>query len=125
LKDTLQEDYQIDGNTMNIVSGATNLESIYAQSEVSVKKLQTEWHRAFISINETLGGLEDKRQRALNGEKIVLVSAQAGAVSAGLNSSMKTVLIIVGIIAVLAVIYLVDPGGIASMYMQSLNDLFR
>ncbi len=49
LKETLQSDYAIDNSTMGIVSGATNLESIYSQSEVAVKKLQGEWHRSFIS----------------------------------------------------------------------------
>ena len=57
LQQTLMDDYTLDGNTMNIVSGATSLEAIYAQSEVALKKLQTEWHRAFIAINETLGVL--------------------------------------------------------------------
>ncbi len=72
LRDSLQSDYKIDGNTMNIVSSATNLETIYGQSEVAVKKTQTEWHRAFISINETLGTLEDKKARAEAGEKVRL-----------------------------------------------------
>lgn len=125
LKDTLQEDYQIDANTMNIISGATNLESIYAQSDVSVKKLQTEWHRAFISINETLGGIEDKRQRALNGEKIMLVSGQVGKVSVGLDSNMKTLLIAVGIIVALVAIYFLDPGGIATLWVESFRNLMR
>ena len=70
LRDTLMSDYGIDGNLMNIVSSATSLESIHAQSEVAVKKLQTEWHRAFISINETLGSIENKKQRAEAGEKV-------------------------------------------------------
>src|SRR5690606_1959772 len=44
LKEALASDYKLDGNTMNIVSSATSLEQIYSQSEVAVKKLQTEWH---------------------------------------------------------------------------------
>ena len=60
LKESLGQDYRIDGNTMNIVAGATSLENIFSQSEIAVKKLQGEWHRAFISINETLGGLDRK-----------------------------------------------------------------
>lgn len=70
LKDMLTEDYNIDGNAMNIVSGATSLEAIYSQSEVAVKKLQNEWHRAFISINETLGTIDEKLSRAEAGEKV-------------------------------------------------------
>lgn len=82
LKVALQSDYSIDTNTMNIVSSATNLETIYGQSEVAVKKMQTEWHRAFISINETLGGIEDKKARAEAGEKVYL-DPVAGAMTTG------------------------------------------
>ena len=82
LRDTLQGDYNIDGNLMNIVSGATSLENIHGQSEVAVKKLQTEWHRAFISINETLGTIEDKLARAESGEKVFIMSG-AGAAGGG------------------------------------------
>src|SRR5690554_4754806 len=70
LRDTLGPDYKFDANVINIISGATNLETIYSQSEMAVKKLQNEWHRAFISINETLGTLEDKKARAEAGEKV-------------------------------------------------------
>ena len=74
LRETLADDYNLDGNTMNIVSGATSLEAIYSQSEVAVKKLQQEWHRAFIAINETLGSVDDKRARAEAGEKIFIMA---------------------------------------------------
>jgi hypothetical protein len=84
LRDALQADYGIDGNLMNIVSSATDLESVYAQSEVAVKKLTLEWHQVFISINETLGVLEDKKARAEAGEKVLLAALpMAGGVSNG------------------------------------------
>lgn len=124
LRDTLQDDYHIDGNTMNIVSGATNLESIYSQSEVAVKKLQTEWHRAFISINETLGALEDKKHRAEMGEKIFLAPAlgQAAAPVSGGGGTTKVVLIIVGIIVVAALLFMFTPVG--TMYQDAAYQLF-
>jgi hypothetical protein len=119
LKDTLQSDYGIDGNLMNIVSGATSLENIYAQSEVSIKKLQTEWHRAFISINETLGVLDDKRTRAESGEKVFVMGASGagdggggGGMSAGAKKNIMIVLIIVGIQAAM---FLIPP--IREMYL--------
>jgi hypothetical protein len=75
---------------MNIVSAATSLEAIYSQSEVSVKKMQQEWHRAFISINETLGLLEDKKARAEAGEKINVMSVgEGGLMSTGKGLSDK------------------------------------
>ncbi len=126
LQQTLLDDYGLDGNTMNIVSGATSLEATYSQSEVALKKLQTEWHRAFISINETLGILEDKKARAEQGEKIFVPTgdmASGGGVSGGGMdpATVKTLLIIGGIIAVIAVVFILDIGGLGSMYKQMLG----
>ena len=125
LREALGSDYKIDGNTMNIVSSATNLETIYGQSEVAVKKLQAEWHRAFISINETLGGIEDKKARAEGGEKIVLDAQLAtGPVkSGGMSQNTKTILIILVVIAALAGLFFFVPG-LGDMYRDTFDDLF-
>jgi len=126
LRDTLQADYGIDGNLMNIVSGATSLENIYAQSEVSIKKLQTEWHRAFISINETLGVLDDKRTRAEAGEKIFVMDASGGGGGGGGGMSAgtkKNLMIIAVIIAILAAMFLIPP--IREMYVKAFRDIFQ
>lgn len=122
LKDTLLDDYNLDGNTMNIVSGATSLEQIYSQSEVAVKKLQSEWHRAFISINETLGALEDKKSRAEAGEKVFVASSAnlgGGVKSGGKNNT--TIIVIVIIIIVVGALMAFTPLG--SVYMSSLQQL--
>jgi hypothetical protein len=123
LKDTLLDDYQMDGNTMNIISGATNLESIYAQSEVAVKKLQQEWHRAFIAINETLGSLENKKSRAEAGEKIFLAAqlGGGGAAVSGDSGTTKTILIIVGILVLLFILYMFTPLG--TIYSNAFKSL--
>lgn len=122
LREGLQADYKIDGNTMNIVSGATSLESIYTQSEVAVKKLQNEWHRAFISINETLGGLEDKRARAEAGEKVFAgssaVAAQGGG---GMSSKAKKNLIIVLVVVAIIAALLLIPSPIQTAYLNALR----
>jgi hypothetical protein len=115
LKDLLQADYGIDGNAMNIISGATNLESIYGQSEVAVKKLQAEWHRAFITINETLGTLEDKKSRAEMGEKVFLVDQTQMVGSGGGANMAKPLLIIVVIAVVIAALYF---SGIINTYLS-------
>jgi len=122
LQQALLDDYHIDGNTMNIVSGATSLEGIYSQSEVALKKLQTEWHRAFISINETLGILEDKKARAERGEKVfvptqdMMAKAMGGG---GMNQNTKTLLIIIAVAAALAFAFFFTPLG--TMYKQMLG----
>ena len=132
LKDTLQSDYNIDSNLMNIISGATSLESIHAQSEVAVKKLQTEWHRAFISINETLGALEDKKSRADAGEKVFLFPTAGGVAGsgggAGLSDKAKKNLVIVGCIVLLlaAIIFVPFPPftNIRDMYASAFSQFF-
>lgn len=130
LKDTLQTDYTIDGNLMNIVAGATSLENIHAQSEVAVKKLQMEWHRAFISINETLGSLEDKKARAEAGEKVFLgIGAGGGMVGGGggggggMSPAAKKNLIIVLVVAAIFGFLWFFPTTHA-IYADALNKLF-
>jgi hypothetical protein len=128
LKESLMSDYQIDGNTMNIVSSATNLEAIYGQSEVAVKKLQTEWHRAFISINETLGVIEDKKARAEAGDKIALdPAAIAKAAQGGMSEQGKKNLIIAVVIAaVLGILFAVPASRefIMTTWGGAFKDLF-
>ena len=125
LKDGLGADYRFDSNTMNIISGATNLESIYSQSEVAIKKLQNEWHRAFISINETLGGIEDKKTRADAGEN-VMVGAFAANVSkggGGMSKGTKNTLIVIGLLVGFAlVVYFVPP--LHDMYATAWKQIF-
>jgi hypothetical protein len=123
LRESLGPDYKLDSNTMNIVSGATNLETIYSQSEVAIKKLQNEWHRAFISINETLGGLEDKKVRAEAGE-MVSAGNIAPQVKKGMTKGQRNLLIaIVVIAAVVALFVFVEP--LRNLYMDSFNQLIR
>ena len=111
LKESLGADYKFDANTMNIVSGATNLESIYSQSEVAIKKLQNEWHRAFISINETLGALEDKKVRADAGEHVIAGNMMAAPPKQGMSKGTKQLLIVMAIIGVLLVLFFFTPAG--------------
>lgn len=123
LRENLQADYKLDPNTMNIVSGATNLESIYSQSEVSIKKLQNEWHRAFISINETLGAIEDKKARADAGEKVYVGSANEGPKGGGGISpkTVKGLVIAAVIIVIVVVLYMFTPVG--QMYQNALQQI--
>lgn len=123
LQETLQSDYALDGNTMNIVSGATSLEAIYAQSEVAIKKLQGEWHRAFIAVNQTLGVLEDKKARAESGEKIFLTTsgmAQANVSGGGMSKGTKTLLILIVIAGGVGAFLFFNPGGFAQPWLDLL-----
>lgn len=123
LREALGADYKFDANLMNIVSSATNLETIYSQSEVAIKKLQNEWHRAFISINETLGIIEDKKARAEMGEK-VLVGVSAGEMgTGGMSPQAKKNLLTVAIIIAVLVLALAVPQ-IRNLYWDALTQFF-
>ncbi len=124
LKENLGGDYKFDGNTMNIVSNATNLETIYSQSEVAIKKLQNEWHRAFIAINETLGTLEDKKARAEGGEMVSAGAIQSvGPVGGGMSEkTKKNLMVVAAIVAILAV--MIGVPQIRNLYIGSLQDFF-
>lgn len=119
LKESLGADYKFDANTMNIVSGATNLEAIYSQSEVAIKKLQNEWHRAFISINETLGALEDKKARAEGGEHVMVGNMMAQPTRQGMSKGTKNGLIFLAIVVVVVVILYVT--GLGEMYWNTIT----
>ena len=125
LKVALQDDYGIDSNTMHIVSGATNLETIYSQSEVAVKKLQGEWHKSFISINETLGQIEDKKSRAEAGEKMDLSAhkVQMGGGGGGMSDGAKRNLIIAVVVIAGLAAFLLSPFG--ESYIDLVKDLFE
>lgn len=124
LKEGLGPDYKLSGNTMGIVQNTTSLESIHGQSDIAVKKLQSEWHRAFISLNETLGAMEDKRNRLLAGEKVFVGVDNPGAIAKGRmsESTKKTLIVIVVVIIIMAVMFFVPP--IRNMYKEAFNDLF-
>ena len=126
LKDNLLDDYKIDGATMNIVAGATSLEAIYSQSEVAIKKLQTEWHRAFISINETLGTIEDKKRRAEMGEKIFIAPGPGAQVQGGGGGGIdfgknKGFIILLLVAAAIAAFIFINPGGMADPWRAPLG----
>ncbi len=126
LKDNLLDDYKIDGATMNIVSGATSLESIYSQSEVAIKKMQTEWHRAFISINETLGTIEDKKRRAEAGEKVFIAPGAGQQVQTGGGGGFdfgqnKTLILIILAVAGIAGFIYFNPGDMAKPWRDAIG----
>ncbi|MBI4555952.1 MAG: hypothetical protein HY706_00080 [Candidatus Hydrogenedentes bacterium] len=122
LRESLKMDYKLDVNTMNIVSGATNLEAIYSQSEVAIKKLQNEWHRAFISVNETLGGLEDKKARAEAGQKVFLDPMDAMR-SGGMSKKAKNNLI-AAVVVIVVIAALMAIPQVRDMYMGAFQDFF-
>jgi hypothetical protein len=123
LQRTLGEDYGLDANTMNIVSQAISLDSVRSSSEVAMKKLENEWHRAYIAINETLGALENKREELAKVTPIqaALQNFQKNVLG---NKNVMVLVIIIVIGAVVYALYRSNPSmfeGLATWY----KGLFR
>jgi hypothetical protein len=111
LQQTLGEDYGLDANTMNIVSQAISLDSVQTSSEVAMKKLENEWHRAYITVNETLGALENKREEL----------AKVTSLQAAMQSFQKNVL---GNKNVMALIIIIVIGLVVFLLYQSNPAMF-
>ena len=106
----------MDEGMMNIVSQATSLDSIRSLSDIAMKKLENEWHRAYISINQTLGMLENKREELAN----------TSAFSAAMANFKKNVLgnklaVVVLIVVVLVGVYFLLPESVK----ESLRELWQ
>lgn len=62
----LQADKNIGQSVLTIVSRAITLHHLARMSVAEVKKMEIEWHQAFLLLQETLGNLEDKRAELAN-----------------------------------------------------------
>lgn len=128
LKETVAQDSRIDGSIMNIVYASTDLETMHSQSDVAFKKIQGEWNRALMSINETLGIIENKKARCEAGEKVFLLPVGGGASMGGggggglSDGAKRNLMIIAALIGVAAVIYFVPP--LRNMYLNAFRQFF-
>ncbi len=60
LQESLQGGFVVEGKIMDILSQSPNLAQIIKQP-MHLKKLQNDWHSAFIALNKILGSLEAKK----------------------------------------------------------------
>jgi len=61
LQEEIEEGFPVEGKIIDILSQSPTLGSILRQP-MHLKKLQNDWHSAYISINKLLGSLEAKRE---------------------------------------------------------------
>ncbi len=108
---------------MNIVSQAISLDSVRSSSEVAMKKLENEWHRAYISINETLGGLENKREELA---KVTAVGAALQRFQKDVlgNKQVMALIIVIVVVVVIYLLYRSNPSmfeGMVNWYKGLFN----
>jgi len=110
LQQGLGQDYGLDANTMNIVSQAISLDGVQSSSDVAMKKLENEWHRAYISINETLGALENRREEMASVTSLgaAMHNFQKNVLG---NKNAMTLLVILGIAVVVFAVWRANPRG--------------
>jgi len=61
--DSLEHDQNIGQNVLSIVTRSITLKHVRRMSTAEIKKIELEWHEAYLLLNETIGLLEDKRKR--------------------------------------------------------------
>jgi len=118
LQHLLGQDYGLDPNTMNIISQAISLDTIQSGSEIAMKKLENEWHRAYISINETLGVIENRREELA---KVTPFGAAMQSFQKNVlgNKSVIALLVVIGIVVVGYLVWRSNPtmfDGIVNWY---------
>lgn len=60
--DSLKHDKAVGTNMIEIVNRSITLQGMARMSEAEVKKLEIEWHEAYLLLNETVSTLNEKRQ---------------------------------------------------------------
>ncbi len=60
LHESLEQGFMVEGKILDVLSQAPGLQQILTQP-MHIKKLQNDWHAAYISLNKLLGGLEAKK----------------------------------------------------------------
>jgi len=120
LQENLGMDYALDANTMNIVGQAISLDSLRSSSDVAMKKIENEWHRAYIAINETLGVLQNRRQEMATKTQFdaFMENLKSGAGSKG----FMTVAVLVAIVVILVMLKQMGMlDGLVNWYKSTLR----
>lgn len=61
--DCLEHDQNIGQNILSIVTRSITLKLVHRMSTAEIKKIELEWHESYLLLNETIGILEDKRNK--------------------------------------------------------------
>ncbi|MCX7718288.1 MAG: hypothetical protein N2111_07795 [Candidatus Sumerlaeaceae bacterium] len=64
--DALTHDQNIGQGMLKIVESAITLKHLNRQSPAETKKMEIEWHEAYLLLNQTIGALEDRRNELAN-----------------------------------------------------------
>ncbi|MBX7246610.1 MAG: hypothetical protein K1X53_14030 [Candidatus Sumerlaeaceae bacterium] len=84
--DALTTDQNIGQAVLKIVESAITLHHLHRTSPAEVKKMEIEWHESYLLLNNTIGGLEDKRNELAN---INEAQYRAGKAAAGAQQKIN------------------------------------
>lgn len=101
--DALTHDQNIGQGMLKIVESAITLKHVNRQSPAETKKMEIEWHEAYLLLNQTIGSLEDRRNELAN-MSAAQVRAQkaAGATAQSMHNILTSGYFKLGVGAVVA-----------------------
>ena len=108
LKDNLNIDTSYDDRTFDVITQLLSLKSVAAISDLSLHKIENDWHSSYIVLNKLLGELEGRQEnlRGVSRTKIFLQSL-AG------NPLTNLILLIIVIFAIYLVLSYMQKTSVA------------
>ncbi len=72
LKESLALEPSADDRTFDVITQVLSLESISTLSDLSIKKIESDWHNSYIQLNKMLGELENKTEELKSVSSLVV-----------------------------------------------------
>lgn len=109
LKDYLDMNSSYDDRTFDVISQLLSLKSVAATSDLSLRKIENDWHGSYIILNKLLGELEGRQEnlRAVSRTRLFLRRLATG-------PFMNLVLLIIVILAIYVVLNYVQKNSISA-----------
>jgi hypothetical protein len=119
--EALTHDQNIGQEVLGIVSRAITLKHLSKQSAADIKKMEIEWHESYLLLNETIGGLEDKRAELANvNQAQYRASKAAGVAGQNINAFLTSFWFKAGVVIV---IVLAATVGVQMLGIYDYNQL--
>jgi hypothetical protein len=132
--DALTHDQNIGQHVLSLVERAITLKHLSKLSVAEVKKMEIEWHEAYLLLNETVGILEEKKEDLshVSPSKYKMAKFMTAAghgissfLSSGWFKLIVAIAIIVGILVALPAFNIVDYGKLGEYkYTKPVYDAF-
>jgi len=113
--EVLEHDKYIGQSIMSIVMASITLRHLNKLSTAEIKKMEIEWHEAFLLLNETVGVLEDKKEQLAETTAAGRAFSKAGSnIFASVTNFLthRYTKLAVIIIVIIGVLYGINASGV-------------